>query len=103
MSRYQGNVLVTNGQSATFDPPIDGIFVLSDNSELTGATSVDCVINGVTVALDFNTLVKSQLAANNRHILLPNCTSIAGAPNFRYVALRDAGYPPKAPNDTIIG
>ena len=100
MSRYQGNVLVTNGQSATFDPPIDGIFVLSNNSEVP-LTSVNCIINGVTVAVDFNALVNQGGFANNRHILLPNCTSIASESNFRYVALRDAGHPPKAPNDTI--
>lgn len=100
MSRYQGNVLVDSGESATFDPPIDGIYVLSDYASIPGAT--DCVINGQTVSINFSTLVKGSGSANSRHILLPNCTQIEGSLNFKYVALRDAGYPPKAPNDSIV-
>ena len=92
MSNYKGSVYVAASNDATFDPPINGISILG-----TAPTSVNVTINGVV-----NTLNLSNLTANgSKHVILPNCTAIAGATGFNYIALRGQGFPPKAINDTF--
>jgi hypothetical protein len=94
MSNYKGSVYVAANSTATFDPPINGISILG-----TAPTSVNVTINGVENTLDLSSLTYN----GSNHVILPNCTAIAAADGFNYIALRGQGFPPKAINDTFTG
>ena len=97
MVEYSRSVVV-DGQDATFDPPIEAIYILD------GDGNIEITINGVTVTSNVGDLLKGQVdAASTPLVLIPGCTdiTIVTATNLKYIALRDAGYPPKAPNDTL--
>ena len=97
MVEYSRSVVV-DGQSATFDPPIEAIYILA------GTGNIDITINGVSATANVGNLLSGNSGlASTPLALLPGCTAITinGATGLKYIALRDAGYPPKAPNDTI--
>jgi hypothetical protein len=97
MVEYSRSVVV-DGVSATFDPPIEAIYVLTS----TNGNTVTVTINGKSVVVDPYDLANGGGAASTPLVMLPGCTSISGTVDgLSYIALRDAGYPPKAPNDSI--
>ena len=90
----QSNVLVLPGETAAFDPPIDGILVVS--AAVTTAT-----VGGQSITLSLTTGLNIGGSFGPGAVVpLPGCTQITGQAGLAYLALRRyrAGTPI---NDTI--
>jgi len=90
----QSNVLVLAGETATFDPPIDGILVVS------GANTT-ATVGGQSIDLDLSVgPFGSGFFGPGAVVPLPGCTQITGQAGLAYLALRR--YRPGKPiNDNI--
>ena len=82
------NVYVTLNTSATFDPPIDGLVVIS-----AGDATVNVTINGRTVGINFGTgpISGGQFGAG-AVIPLGGCSYIQGHSSLSYIAFRGKRY-----------
>lgn len=94
------NVYVTLNTSATFDPPIDGLVVISAND-----VPVNVTINGRTVGINFGA---GPLTGGNGQfgagavIPLGGCSYIQGHSALSYIAFRGKKYG-RTPNGDSIG
>ena len=73
---YRQAVYVPASSSATFDPPIDAIFVIAQKTNQT----VNATVDGAVVPLP-------RLPAGTTFDV-PNCTSVAADNTFAYLGLR---------------
>jgi len=73
---YRQAVYVPANYAATFNPPVDAIFVLVQKT----GTTVNAVVDGATVPLP-------RLPAGTTFDV-PNCTSVAPDNTFSYLGLR---------------
>ena len=91
----QSNVLVLTGEDATFDPPIDGILVVS-------AVNTTATVGGQSITLSLTTgPVTNGLFGPGAVVPLPGCTQITGQAGLAYLALRR--YRAGKPINDIIG
>ena len=91
------NVYVTLNTSATFDPPIDGLVVIS-----AADSPVNVTINGKTVGINFGTgpLSGGQFGAG-AVIPLGGCSYIQGHSSLSYIAFRGKRYGTTSNSDSI--